>query len=113
MSLRVAENGRLQTAERKFAVVVNVECSRKVDELAVAVFTEAADGGSGGVLEPEQLAALVESFAGGVIAGASDASVLETGFFEHQFRVSTRNGECQKRRLDFRVREPRGGKVTF
>ena len=27
--------------------------------------------------------------------------------------MSARNGECQERRLDFRVREPRGGKVTF
>ena len=106
-------DGGLQAAERKFAIVVDMECPREINELAVAVFSEAADGCAGGILEAEQLAALVESFAGGVIAGATDAGVLETGFFEHQFRVSTRNGERQERRLDFRVREPRGGKVTF
>ena len=67
---------------------MRVERAREFHKFAVVVFTEAADGCACGVLEANELTALVECFAGGVIAGATDACVLESRFFHHKFRVS-------------------------
>ena len=50
-----------------------MERARKIYKLAVAIFAEAADGCACGVLEAEQFSALVEGFAGGIVAGAADA----------------------------------------
>ena len=113
MRFGVAQYGGLQAAERKFAVVVDVERPREFYKVAVAVLPEPADGGARRVLEAQQLAALVERFAGRIVTGTSDARVLESRFFHHEFRVPARNGEREERRLDIGIAEPGGGEVAF
>ena len=57
---------------------MRVERTREFHKFAVVVFAEAANGCACGVLETDELAALVECFAGSIIAGATDACVLES-----------------------------------
>ena len=92
---------------------MRVERARKFHEFAVVVLAETADGCPCGVLEADELTAFVECFAGGVIAGATDACVLESRFFHHEFCVAARDGKRQKRRFDVRVRKPGSGEVAF
>ena len=90
-----------------------MQCSREVYELAVVPLGELADGRSCGVLEADKFATFVEGFSGGIVAGAADACVLESGFFQDEFRVPARDCEREERRLDIGVAEPGGREMAF
>ncbi len=109
-------HGRFETREAEIEGGVMQHGARQVEGGGISFFGEFGNDGTTWIAEAHQLGALVEGFAGGVIAGAADDFVLAPVFHQDDFGMTARDEQGENWELPvFTIlwREPSRGEVTF
>ena len=94
--LQMVGNGGFETGEREVVAVIQHRTG-KLHCLGVALRGQSVYFGAAGIAQTQQSGYLVESFAGGVIAGLAEQLIVAVGVHFNQHRMAARHQQGNQR----------------